>query len=102
MFQRKILLTAALALGCLLSVPAGSAEPATDEEIIRHFDSIVRVSKDGILDVNESIDMDFGSHMRHGLMRTIPVKYFTRHGTYRTSLRILGITIDGGSVPYQS
>jgi hypothetical protein len=51
-------------------------------EIIRSFDSQVRLQKDSSLDVTETIVMDFQAASRHGIDRTIPVKYDRYNNTY--------------------
>jgi uncharacterized membrane protein YgcG len=76
------------------------AAPAHAEQIIRDFDSRVFITKDGQLDVTETIVMDFGDEMRHGLRRSIPVQYRTRRGTYKTPTRVTDVTADGATATY--
>ncbi|HEY9793933.1 MAG TPA: DUF2207 domain-containing protein, partial [Candidatus Obscuribacterales bacterium] len=76
------------------------ATAAHAEQIIRHFDSRVFITKDGRLDVSETIVMDFGDEMRHGIRRTIPVKYQTKRGTYKTPTRVTAVTADGAAATY--
>jgi hypothetical protein len=71
------------------------AAPAMAEEVIRDFNSLVYVTKDGDLDVEETITMDFGSDHRHGLLRWIPVEYKTKRGKYKTPTRVQTVTVDG-------
>jgi len=42
---------------------------------IKHFNVSLRLSSDNLLDVNETITVDFQKEQRHGIYRTIPVKF---------------------------
>jgi uncharacterized membrane protein len=61
-------------------------------EVIRSFNSDVRLQKDSTLDVTETIVMDFEGASRHGIYRDIPVKYERHNNTYSIYLKILSIT----------
>ena len=61
-------------------------------EIIRSFNSDVRLQKDSTLDVKESIVMDFQNASRHGIDRTIPVKYVRHNNTYSIYVKVLSVT----------
>ena len=73
-------------LGCLLMLPA-----AGRAEVIRSFDADIRLQKDTSLDVTETIVMDFEGSMRHGIYRTIPVRYDRYQGNYTISLKVLSV-----------
>lgn len=76
---------------CGLALAAGSA-PA--EETLA-FRTDLRLEKDAALYVTETIVEDFGGEQRHGIYRTIPVKY-DRHGsTYAVALTVTSATLDG-------
>jgi len=66
-------------------------------EIIRSFDCAVKLQKDATLDVTETIVYDFETAHRHGIYRTIPVKYSRYNNTYSIYLKILGITDGHGN-----
>ena len=79
---RRTLYFAPLLLAALLipwMVAAFSPAQATgipnispNEQIIRSFDSKVRVLKNARLDVTETIVIDFQSNQKHGIFRIIP------------------------------
>ncbi len=100
--QRWLLRAVRLSLLAVLSwcVLAGTALAQT-QEVIEHFNSQVAVTKDGQLDVEEKIDMNFADDQRHGIFRTIPVKFDTAHGTKETALRLVSVAMDDKAVPYQ-
>jgi len=92
---QKFVLSALFALSAVpaLLIPANA-------EIIRSFDSSMQVSKDGLIDITETINMDFESAYRHGIYRMIPVRYKRYNNTYTTPLRVLSVTCDGEPAKY--
>jgi uncharacterized membrane protein len=79
----------------LLSTHIASAE------VVRQFDSVVRLMPDTSLDVTENIQMDFEGAQRHGIYRTIPVRYDRNGGKYSIYLKVIEITDDKGNThPY--
>ena len=65
-------------------------------EIIRSFNTDVRVSPDSTLQVAENIVMDFEGTSRHGIYRTIPVRYFRNGNSYSIYIRDLRVTNERG------
>jgi uncharacterized membrane protein len=63
------------------------------------FNSDVVLSKQGVLDINETIDMDFAKQQKHGIFRFMPVKFHRDLGTYTTFVRVLSVT-DASGQPY--
>lgn len=51
------------------------ARPALAAESIASYDVTIDVRTDGTLHVREQVDYDFGTEQRHGIYRTIPVRY---------------------------
>jgi hypothetical protein len=71
--------------------------------VIRHFDDEVIVSKDGTIDVTETIQAHFSGENWHGLYRMIPTEYTNDEGL-NYSLLIDHITVadsDGHSLKYE-
>jgi uncharacterized membrane protein len=60
-------------------------------EKISSFDVDINVNTDSSIDVTETIEYDFGKANRHGIYRTIPIKYKARGGNY--ALRIDNISV---------
>jgi len=89
-FLRAILLCSLLIIGI----------QTAHAEIIRSFDSQVKLEKDSTLNVIETIVMDFQGASRHGIYRDIPIKYERYKNTYSVYLKILSIT-DENSNPLQ-
>ena len=50
-------------------------KPTATVGVIKNFDVKVQVNADSSLDITEKIAYDFGNFERHGIYRTIPVKY---------------------------
>ncbi|MBI2426574.1 MAG: DUF2207 domain-containing protein [Candidatus Kerfeldbacteria bacterium] len=73
---------------------------AETAEAISDFRVQLEVRGDATIRVTESIAYDFGSYERHGIFRTIPVKYNARGGTYR--LRISDVMVTEGERPIPS
>jgi len=73
-------------LGCCMALAS-----ASHAEIIRSFDAEIRLQKDTSLDVTETIVMDFQNADRHGIYRTIPVRYSRYQGNYTVHLKVLSV-----------
>jgi hypothetical protein len=65
-------------------------------EVIRSFDSVVRLNKDTSMDVTETIVMDFEGAQRRGIYRKIPVRYDRYGGNYSIYLKLLSVTDEKG------
>ncbi|CAN5125178.1 hypothetical protein BH10CYA1_BH10CYA1_35570 [soil metagenome] len=63
------------------------------------FNADISLSKQGVLDVNEVIDMDFADQPRHGIYRFIPIRFHRGLGTYTTYIRVLSVT-DASGMPH--
>jgi uncharacterized membrane protein len=63
------------------------------------FTSDMILSKQGLLDVNETIDIDFAQTPRHGIYRFVPIRFHRGAGIYTTHLRMLSVT-DAIGQPY--
>src|SRR5437867_817862 len=79
---------ALIALPAAASAAAPSAAPDLQgfvEEGIRGYDVTLRIEKSGVLLVHETIDYDFGTIPKHGILRNIPdrVDYAKKHATDR-------------------
>ncbi|MEZ4502364.1 MAG: DUF2207 domain-containing protein [Dehalococcoidia bacterium] len=53
------------------SMPRAAAQSS---EVIHGYDVVIRVEDDGSMVVDETIEYDFGSAQRHGILRDIPVR----------------------------
>jgi uncharacterized membrane protein YgcG len=57
----------------LMSAVHALAQPV--EEVIHDYGVEIRILPDGDLRIRETIDYDFGSQLRHGILRTIPTRF---------------------------
>ncbi len=78
-----------VALPILLASPAAAA---AGDERITSYDVTATVGTDGVLGVVETIAYDFGTHQRHGIYRTIPVRY-PYDETYERVLKVDDIKV---------
>ena len=76
-------------LGSIYSSPAFA-------EVIRSFKTEIRANSDATLTVNESIDYDFEKARRHGISRTIPLKYVRHLQPYTIAVRIKSVSDENG------
>jgi uncharacterized membrane protein YgcG len=60
---------------CAPLLGATTARAADSGWTITGFDSLIEIQSDGRLAITETIDVDFGSLEKHGLLRDIPVRY---------------------------
>lgn len=65
---------------------------AMHAEVVRSFDSDIQLQPDGTLDVTETIVMDFGADQRHGIYRTLPVRFNRYANSYTVGLKVLEVT----------
>ena len=64
---------------------------------IESFKSDIRVNSDTTVDVTETIIVDFDGLAKHGIYRTIPVKYQTQYGNnLNIRLNLLSVTDSNG------
>ena len=78
LFKKIITFTAVLVLGILGSnacLASQSFVPTESVGVINDFAATAIVNQDSSVDVTETITYNFGNYNRHGIYRTIPVKY---------------------------
>jgi hypothetical protein len=81
---------------CLLAL-LGPLSLAAREIVIQHFDEQVVISRNGTIEVTETIEAQFIGENWHGIYRTIPVEYTTPQGlNYTLLLEPLSVTDDTG------
>jgi uncharacterized membrane protein YgcG len=87
----------ALAFAALAFVP-----PASAQERILAYDSVVAVRADGSLDVTERITVHAeGDQIRRGIYRDFPTRYKDRYGNrVVVGFEVLGVTRDGRPEPW--
>ncbi len=83
-----------LAVACVLGLTLVYATPAraASGESIKDYRVQAVLDSEGSLQVVETIVYDFGSHERHGIYRTIPVRY-DYDETYERVLRVEDISV---------
>lgn len=94
----KLLLWALLLVGLIVPTNVWAQEAFT----ITSFHVDLAVQEDGAVLVEEQITADFGTNERHGIFRTIPVRYQAPGGATR-SIRVdqMRVQANGADVPYQ-
>lgn len=66
-------------------------------ERVMDFSARYEIQKDASVLVTENITYDFGSTQRHGIYRTIPVKYKTEKGTRYIKLENIAVIDESGA-----
>ena len=94
--MKKLLYSALLAVVCAAPLLAHAA----DEETVTHFDVAATLDQKANLQFTESIGYDFGPAEKHGIYRTIPVRYERENGTYLLRLNVLGVQRDSADEVY--
>jgi uncharacterized membrane protein YgcG len=90
-------LSVVVCLATLVCVGILTAQPV-QAEVIRSFDVDLALDKTGLLDVVETITMDFEDSAKHGIYRFIPVLYRRYDNQYSTHLADVTVT-DGHNNP---
>jgi len=99
-FRACLPLVAALGLTSLAPV---SVQAADEGWVITSFHAAIDINPDSSLDITENIQVDFGDQAKHGIFRTIPVryKYDNTHDRYYV-LKVESVTNGVSPVPYQA
>ncbi len=83
----------------LLAAFATSTAPsvsAVESWTITSFDALYNIRSDGVVEVTEDIQVDFGTLQKHGIFRDIPVEYaYDPDHTRSTPIKVRGV--DDGS-----
>ncbi len=66
---------AAAAVAALLAIAFATPALADEGWVIERFAADITIDKDGSLHIVEAIDANFGGLQKHGIFRTIPVRY---------------------------
>jgi uncharacterized membrane protein YgcG len=74
MFKKRIYFITLLVILSLVFIGNNSAL-ADSQEIIRNFESNILVKEDSSVEIQETINYDFGLNQRHGILRYIPFRY---------------------------
>ena len=95
----RLLLAAVGAISAVLCF--GSAAQADEGWVITSFHSDIVVGRDSSLTINEDIRVDFGSLEKHGIFRTIPLRYRydSSHDRYY-ELTVQSVANGSSPVPY--
>jgi uncharacterized membrane protein YgcG len=91
----RVVLRAALALACAAVLALAGAHVASADEgwTIERFDAQIQIGADGAMHVTETIEVDFGSQLKHGIFRYIPVRYhFDDRNDRVYDLRVRSVT----------
>src|SRR5699024_8545282 len=77
--------------------------PALAAERITSFDATIEVMPSSDIVVEEKIDVvSEGRQIKHGIFRTIPLRYQDEYGNRRSAtIDVLGVSLDGRAEPYQ-
>ena len=70
-------------------------------EKISKFESSITINKDATVDVEENIVYDFGNAQKHGVFRTIPIKYSTDVGLRTIEITDVEVLVDGNKGDYK-
>ena len=68
-------------------------------ERINSFDAVIKINQDARIDISEKIKYDFGNVQKHGIFRTIPIKYKARGGNYNLRISDIKVANEEGA-PY--
>ena len=61
-------------------------------ESIADYSTDITINKDATINVIETINYNFGTIERHGIIRNIPYKYSARGGTFKLRLSNISVT----------
>lgn len=77
-------------------------QAASNDWIIDSFQSAITIQQNGIVNVLETINVNFGTLKKHGIYRDIPNKYYNdKNITTYADIQIESVLKNGVSEPYQ-
>lgn len=95
---KKFLFTALVALIFLMPY----ITQADEGWVIDSFESYVIIQKDGKVNIEEKIDVDFGNLEKHGIYRDIPYVYKSPDGgKIYTQIDVIGVFSGASKIPYE-
>jgi hypothetical protein len=96
-FTRSSRIAGAIAIALAAAVPAtAAAQSDRGAYVIQRFDTVLTVEPDSNVLVEERIEVAF-DEPRHGIFRTIPIRYSDPRGYgYSLGLRLVGVTDAAG------
>lgn len=103
-FLIQLFFLSLLFLTSLLTTPPVLAQATSTDTgwVITDFNSQIYISPQTLVTIEETISVDFGTLVKHGIYRTIPIKYTTKSGN-QLNIRPKAITVtnpDGLSIPF--
>ncbi len=95
-------LISTLVLVVTASVAGTSVSAQVESHVIQSFDSQLEIQEDGTVDVQETIEYDFGSDQRHGIFREIPTLLQGDDGRYKIAVSDISVSdAFGEERPYE-
>jgi uncharacterized membrane protein YgcG len=101
--MKRLFARAGLSVIAAMWVAAIAATPAQADEgwVIISFNSTIQIRADSTLDVAEDIRVDFGNLAKHGIFRTIPLRYrYDDKQDRYYDLAVSGVTDGSAPVPF--
>lgn len=89
--MKRLLFIPVLIIAWVFALPVHAEE-------VSSFNAIIWVQKDASIKVEELIGYDFGAAEKHGIYRSIPIKYKARGGNFKLRLSDISVT-DGPDQP---
>jgi uncharacterized membrane protein YgcG len=93
----------ALLLSLYLIATATATARADEGWVIKSFHAAIVINPDSTIDVTENIQVDFGGLAKHGIFRTIPIRYrYDSEHDRRYILNVNSVTDGTKPVPYDA
>ncbi|HSP10874.1 MAG TPA: DUF2207 domain-containing protein [Candidatus Dormibacteraeota bacterium] len=94
-------LAAAAIIAIWVIALTASSAGADEGWAITSFDSLIAISVDSTLTVQEDVRVDFGSQQKHGIFRTIPLRYrYDGSNDRYYRLSVVSVTDGNQGIPY--
>lgn len=89
-----------LLFASILLFPGTSLAQTPTEEVTR-LDVAITIESNSQIKVSESILYNFGVEQRHGIYRTIPLRYKARGGNFNLRISDISVSLANNSVPFE-
>jgi len=72
------------------------------EEVVSAYNTSIKINRDASVHITENIEYDFGERRKHGIFRTVPIKYLTANNNSRKiKINDLSVLMDGERIKYK-
>ena len=102
LYKKSLAILLGLSAAIFSTIIPATTALYTEAWEIENFHTSIYINDDSSLRVTETIQADFTNERHHGIIRSIPYKYPSRFGTFKTIKLRLKEAVDGTNQPWKT